>query len=87
MGRYKPTKMAGSIVQGVLKDRMEIVEAENCSLYPHRFSVNYSLTVKYTSAKCQKWLGSTNSQTRGPGWVIDKQIIMSDLLFILVYYY
>ena len=42
-----PTKRAGPIVQGMLKTRLEIVEVEKYSLFPHRCSLYFELIVEY----------------------------------------
>ena len=45
IGRGNPTKSAGTILQGIVKTQLEVVEVENNSLCPHRFSLHYALTV------------------------------------------
>ena len=42
----KPTKRVGTIVQGMVKTKLEIVGVEKASLFPHRCSLNFSLTVE-----------------------------------------
>ena len=50
-GRDKTTKRVGPSVQVVLKNQMEVVEAENASLGPHIRILHYALTVECTSIK------------------------------------
>ena len=38
-GRANPKKMAGTRVQGTVKTKLEIVEMEKTSLYPHIVSL------------------------------------------------
>ena len=51
IGKNKPTKSAGTSVQGILKTQLEVVEVENVSLCPHILIQNYALTVECTRQK------------------------------------
>ena len=62
---YKPTKRSGTRIKEIVETKIEIVEAENHSLFTHVCSLNYALTVKFTRLKYQKLLDSTKIQTRG----------------------
>ena len=48
-GTEKPTKSAGTRIQGVAKNLMEVVEAENSSLCTHICSLHYALNVECPS--------------------------------------
>ena len=64
--RYKPTKMESTSVQGMVKTKLEKVEVEKASLFTHRCSLNFSLTVECPRLTQQKLLDSITSQTRVP---------------------
>ena len=64
--RYKPTKRAGHIEKGVVKNQLEIVEVGKDSLFPHKFSLNFALIFKCPSMTQQKLLKSIPNQNRGP---------------------
>ena len=66
-GRDNPTKRAGPSVHGTRKNKLEILEVENASLYPHICSLIYALTVECTRLTQQDLLDSKISQTVGPG--------------------
>ena len=44
--REKPTKSSYPIVQGNVKNQLEVVEVENASLFPHIFILYYVLNVE-----------------------------------------
>ena len=43
--------MAGTSVQGMVKNQLEIVELEKLSLFPHRYSLYFALNVEYPGLK------------------------------------
>ena len=45
-GRDKPAKIAGPSVQVIVKTQLKLVKVGNYSLFPHRFSLHFSLTVE-----------------------------------------
>ena len=49
MGREKPIEIAGPSVQWIVETQMEVVEAENASLCPHRRILHDALTVECPS--------------------------------------
>ena len=65
-GREKDTKRAGTKLQGIVKNELELVQVQNDSLYTHICSLHFALTVEYTRIKYQKRLESTTSKNRGP---------------------
>ena len=48
---YKPTKREGPSTQGILENKMEILESENHSLYPLICSLYFVLTAEFTRLK------------------------------------
>ena len=51
IGIENSTKMESTIIQGIVKTEMEVVEAENSLLFPHRYSLHYAMTVECTIPK------------------------------------
>ena len=49
--REKPTKSSYPIVQGNVKNQLEVVEVESVSLGPHIWSLYYALHVEYPRLK------------------------------------
>ena len=81
IGREKLAKKAGPTVQGMVKTQLKIAEVEKSSICPHRCSLPFSLNVEYPRLTLQKWLDSTTSQARGPGWCEDHKMVTDGLLF------
>ena len=50
-GRDNPTKRAGTIIQGIVKTQLEVVEVESSPLFPHICSLHCALTVEFTRMK------------------------------------
>ena len=75
--REKPTKRAGSSLQGIVETQMEIVEEEDHSLCPHRCSLHFALTVECPRLKLQNdWIlqlvkleGQDEAQPRNFTWM------------------
>ena len=63
---YKPTKKEGTRLQGIVKNQMEIVEAENASLCTCIYSLYCAMTLEWPSLKQQRKLDSTTIQTIVP---------------------
>ena len=74
--------MEDPIVQESVKTELEVVEIKKFSLYHHRFSIHYALTVEYPRLKELKRLDSRASQTIGPVWVTTNQ--MSQMIYYFI---
>ena len=65
--KYEALKEAGPIIQGIVKNQLELLEVGNAYLYPHICSLHYEPTVEFLRMKYLKGLDSTTIKTRGPG--------------------
>ena len=65
--RDKLTKMEGTSTQGILKTQLEIVEVDNASICPHRYSMNFYTDYGMYQAEIKKRLEYTTSKNRVPG--------------------
>ena len=57
-GREKPTKMSGLNVQGMVKNKLKIVEVKKYSLYLHRFIMHCALVSQSDITKIESTTGN-----------------------------